>query len=526
MAKTINTVLKLKDQFSKGINTATRSTKSLTAQTKISEARARRLANTMKADLCRGAKMAAKALLATGAAAAAGAYKLADSTAKTLDEIDKMSQKLGISSDAYQKLDYAMKRSGADITNMKAGMKTFTNQMDAAAQGGGDAADVFKALGVEVTNADGSLRSQESTMFKTLSALANMENQTQRARYANMLFGRSGAELAPLLNQGASGIDALLKKAEELGLVIDASAVKSGAKLNDTMDDVRASFKMAATSVGVELLPYFQQFSEWTLGHMPQIKSAAKSVAEGFKMLAQFVKFLADNSNILVPVLAAVSSGLAAFKIITSVINFVNTLKTTITAFNTVMKITNTSMLALGGPLTWIIVGIMAVTAAVTFIIKKFGSFRGAIDALLNKFPGLRAALNTIRGAINAIVGPIRTAVNWFRKLFSYSGKSVNVSANVSKSGPSAATKHFATGTSYAPGGLSRINEGGRGELVTLPSGTKVLSANKTDALLNKAGGNVTVNLTIQGNVIGNREFMEQTGSFIAGRIMTAMTNV
>ena len=524
MAKTINTVLKLKDQFSKGINTATRSTKSLTAQTKISEARARRLANTMKADLCRGAKMAAKALLATGAAAAAGAYKLADSTAKTLDEIDKMSQKIGISSDAYQKLDYAMARSGADITGLKAGMKTFTNQMDAAAQGGGDAANVFRELGVEVTNADGSLRSQESTMFKTISALASMENQTQRARYAIMLFGRSGAELAPLLNQGAAGVDALLKKAEELGLVIDADTVKSGAKLNDTMDDVRASFSMVKTSIGAELIPYFQQFSEWTLGHMPQIKEAAKSVAEGFKKLGEFVKFLADNSDTLVPILAAVTSGLAAFKIITTVINFVTNLKTAFAAFSTVMKLTNTSMLAC--PLTWIVVGIMAVVGAVTFIIKKFGSFRGAIDALLNKFPGLRAALNTIRGAINAIVGPIRTAVNWFRKLFSYSGKSVNVSANVSKSGPSAATKQFATGTSYAPGGLSRINEGGRGELVTLPSGTKVLSANKTDALLNKASGNVTVNLTIQGNVIGNREFMEQTGSFIAGRIMTAMTNV
>lgn len=66
-----------------------------------------------------------------------------------------------------------------------------------------------------------------------------------------------------------------------------------------------------------------------------------------------------------------------------------------------------------------------------------------------------------------------------------------------------------ATGTPYFPGGPTRINEGGRGEIVDLPNGTRIIPHDV--AKKSQGGTSIVVHVTVQGNVIGNRQYMEQT---------------
>ena len=77
-----------------------------------------------------------------------------------------------------------------------------------------------------------------------------------------------------------------------------------------------------------------------------------------------------------------------------------------------------------------------------------------------------------------------------------------------------------ATGTPYFPGGPTRINEGGRGEIVDLPNGTRIIPHDV--AKKSQGGTSIVVHVTVQGNVIGNRQYMEQTGAYIAKKIMAA----
>ena len=79
-----------------------------------------------------------------------------------------------------------------------------------------------------------------------------------------------------------------------------------------------------------------------------------------------------------------------------------------------------------------------------------------------------------------------------------------------------------ATGTPYWRGGLTRVNERG-GEIMNLPSGTQIIPH---DVSVKAAGGrSVTVNVNIQGNVIGNREFTEQVGSYVGRKVLAALGN-
>lgn len=79
-----------------------------------------------------------------------------------------------------------------------------------------------------------------------------------------------------------------------------------------------------------------------------------------------------------------------------------------------------------------------------------------------------------------------------------------------------------ATGTPYWRGGLTRVNERG-GEIMNLPSGTQIIPH---DVSVKAAGGrSVTVNVNIQGNVIGNREFTEQVGAYVGRKVLAALGN-
>jgi phage-related protein len=223
--------------------------------------------------ITKGAVAVGTAVVGAATAIGGAAYKMASDTSASADEIDKMSQKIGLSKTAYQEWDYVLSQNGMDVSKLQTGVKTLTTQMDAARKGAGKSSDAFKALGVSVTNADGSLRSQEEVFNETIAALQGVENETERARLANQLFGRSGTELAPLLNQSAASVEALKNKAHELGMVMSDEAVDAGVKFSDTMDTLKRSFGGILNTVGTAVIPIVQKTADLFQDNMPRIHS-------------------------------------------------------------------------------------------------------------------------------------------------------------------------------------------------------------------------------------------------------------
>lgn len=215
-----------------------------------------------------------------GATAATGALvKFAESSASTADNIDKMSQKIGISKQAYQELDFICSQSGTSVDTLQAGMKSLTAAMDGAASGTESNVEQFQKLGVSVTDANGNLRSQEEVMWETLSALQGMENQTEKARLATELFGRSGTELMPLLNGASGSIDEMKQQAHDLGLVLEDDVIDSGVSLTDTLDQMKRAFGSIVTKLGAALMPILEQVAKYIIGAMPKIQSLFERLA-------------------------------------------------------------------------------------------------------------------------------------------------------------------------------------------------------------------------------------------------------
>lgn len=182
---------------------------------------------------------------------------VAKETAAAGDEIDKVSQRMGLSAEAYQKWDYVLSQSGVDINSMQTGLKTLTNQIGLASNGSEDAAERFAQLGISAK--DLKTMSREEVFAATIKGLQGMGDTTERAALANKLFGKSGQEIIPLLNQSAESTEELMKKAEELGLIMSDEAVKASADFQDALDTLGRTATGLKNKLGAELLPSLTQ---------------------------------------------------------------------------------------------------------------------------------------------------------------------------------------------------------------------------------------------------------------------------
>ena len=100
------------------------------------------------------------AIVGAVTAARVAVLKFASSAINKLDSIDKMSQKIGLSTDAYQKWEYVMGQCGMQIDSMQIGMKTLVSQMQGVAEGTASSKEAFHKLGVSVYDTEGKMKSQ------------------------------------------------------------------------------------------------------------------------------------------------------------------------------------------------------------------------------------------------------------------------------------------------------------------------------------------------------------------------------
>lgn len=197
----------------------------------------------------KGLKVGGVAIAAVTTATAGMTKALVDgvgSVASYGDNIDKMSQKMGMSAQAYQEWDAIMQHSGTSIESMQAGMKTLAN----AVENGNKA---FERLGMsqeEIANMD-----QEELFSATITALQNVDNETERTYLAGQLLGRGATELGALLNTSAEDTEKMRQRVHELGGVMSDEAVKSAAAYQDSLQDMQTAFSGLSRNLLTNFMP-------------------------------------------------------------------------------------------------------------------------------------------------------------------------------------------------------------------------------------------------------------------------------
>lgn len=190
---------------------------------------------------------AATAAVAGATAAAGKAFiDAAGDVAAYGDNIDKMSQKVGISAEAYQEWDFIAQHSGTSMESLKTSFKTMAN----AAQ---DGKEEFKTLGLSLDEVKN--MSTEDLFSAVISGLQGMEEGTERTAVASALLGKGATELGALLNTSASDTEAMRQQVHDLGGVMSNEAVKDAAAYQDSLQNLQTGLTGLKNNMIAEFLP-------------------------------------------------------------------------------------------------------------------------------------------------------------------------------------------------------------------------------------------------------------------------------
>ena len=313
------------------------------------------------------------------------AFNAADNISQSLDNIDKMSQKLGLSTQAYQEWDYVLQISGADIDSMATGLKTLTNKFDEAKSGSKSAIKTFERLGLSME--DISDMSREDLFSAAITAFQNMEDSAERAALANDLFGRSGQDLAPLFNTTAEETQRLIQQVNDLGGVMSEDTVKNGAAFQDSLTSLKTAFSGASTSLMTELIPAITTI----------MNKIAEFIASGG------LEKIIETLEKLAPAILLVISAFAGFKIVTGIISVIQGVSTAMQALNVVFA---------ANPIGLVVAAVAALIAIFVALWNNCEEFR---EFWINLWDAIKefavSAWEAIKGAF-AVVG------EWFKEKF------------------------------------------------------------------------------------------------------------
>ena len=238
-------------------------------------------------------------LSATAVGAIAGIYKLGTSTASAGAELQDYSDRLGISAEELQRWNYIAMQSGLETEQLTKSMSKARDAIGTALTGGSNTATTaLQALLGDLSK----LPQDTSQGFQVIiNALADVEDSTLQAYYANEIFGEKLAtNLIPLINQGAGTIAKFNNEFEQIGYLSNEQ-VQSLADFDDQMNIVNSRLALAKNELGIALLPLVEKFTEILTD---VVVPAIKNLANWFDNLSEPMQNIITGGLMLIAVLS------------------------------------------------------------------------------------------------------------------------------------------------------------------------------------------------------------------------------
>lgn len=290
------------------------------------------------------------------------------------DAIAKAAKRIGISASALSQLGFAAEQSGSSVEALEAGLLRFSRLLGEAARGNQTAQRSFAAIGLSFEKLLG--LSVEDRFAAVAEALRRISDSAIRTSAVFRIFGRGGAALIPLLNEGATGIARLREEADRLGLTIDSTDAAGAEELNDAMNRVRRTLRAVTMQVGAALAPTVTTLANRVAGVVSNVVAWAKKNRELIASTAKMVALVAGFGGSLVVTGVAIQTFAFALGGLASLVSAVTG------AFGALISI----VAAIVSPLGALTAAIVAAGAAMVYLSGVTGKvveyLRGSFESL------------------------------------------------------------------------------------------------------------------------------------------------
>lgn len=569
--KVINTVLRLQDNMSGGLLNAAKTAKKAGAQIDNSMMTSTRQViawkNKAVSSMQEAADNASKLGVAAVGAAATGISAMAYKAATAADDLNTLSKQSGFSTTDIQKWTYASDLVDVAVDDIIGAAKKMKKNMTSTSE---DTVEAWKRIGVSVTDSSGNLRSSTDVFYEALSGLSKIKNETERDTVAMTIFGKSADDLAGIVDDGGAALQELGNQAEDLGLILSQDALDGANKFNDVIDTLKAKSGATMSKIGNKfanaLLPVAervgpmleqalngpmldrfsdaidnaaQKIQDWVDGGgidrlSDQIQNG---LAHGMDLARTAMDWVKQHGDTLIGTLKVLGGLFVAGKALTFAANVITVGQTIFGFIGTIGALAKAFLVAHGAsgllaaaqgalnvvmsanPLGLVLVAASLLAVGIATLYRKSEKFRSFCDKTFG--PALNAIKDTFDKVKNAVGGLIDKVKDF---LGMDTNKKISLTTEQYSEGAKRRTGGNALGTSYWRGGLTRVNERG-GEIMNLPSGTKIIPHDLSRKAV--AGGHqISVNVVVQGNVVGNRQFAREMGEEVAGEILKQLDNI
>jgi hypothetical protein len=193
----------------------------------------------------------------TGALAAVsfeGLIRDARAAVATLADLNDAAQRIGVSTDAIQGLEFAVRMSGGAAGDATAGLQRFAKEISEAGTGSTYFAKVLEANGVALRDQAGNLREVEDLLRDYADLIQNASSPADALNLAVEAFGRSaGPAMVNALRNGASGLADMGREAQAAGIIIDNDLIQKAAVMDDAFTKMAASSEAFAQRLAVAI---------------------------------------------------------------------------------------------------------------------------------------------------------------------------------------------------------------------------------------------------------------------------------
>lgn len=162
-------------------------------------------------------------------------------TSESMDELGRTAQKVGMTTEQFSALNFAANLANVHTDQLATSMEKLARNMSAVAGGAkGPASDAFRAIGISVQDANGHLKDETVVLGQIADKFQGYRDGAAKTALAIALFGRAGAEMIPLLNEGSEGIAKSTEEAKKYGVVVSDEAAKASREFNDDLKRLSA----------------------------------------------------------------------------------------------------------------------------------------------------------------------------------------------------------------------------------------------------------------------------------------------
>lgn len=302
-------------------------------------------------------------------------------TLKTADYGDALNdarQRTGATTETLSKLGYAAELSGSSFEGLSTGIKFLSKNMELAISKGGDQAAAFNRLGISTRDLAAAHGDVNQIMLKVADRFKELPDGAEKSATAMQIFGKSGTDLIPLLNEGSDGLKKMGDEAQRLGIVMSGDAAKAGDQFNDRLFALKGSIEGFGLSIGNVLLPILSDFIVVATNIVIKIREWADANPELVKVVAALAIAITGAGGLLLGV-----AGLL-----------------------TILPALTAAFVALTGPIGLVVVAVTALVAAFAY----FPGFRSTvIDYVLKPLTEALGFLGSIMKSVGEAVIELAT---------------------------------------------------------------------------------------------------------------------